>query len=152
MRVKIRKFYDRHLTPGGRRVLARRELVYHCGHSPTLDRVCRGLREQRIAGTRSLPAPGPAAADARQPKEIVRSAPDEGRARVPARRERFYHCGHSLTLDRVCRGLREQRIAGTRSLPVLGPAAGGPLTKGPLSRSFPSSKNLLLARRVCVID
>ena len=30
--------------------------------------------------------------------------PLTGRARVPARREPVYHCGHSLTLDRVCRG------------------------------------------------
>ena len=44
-----------------------------------------------------------------------------GRSRIPARRESVYNCGHSITLDRVCRGLREPRIARTRSLPALGP-------------------------------
>ena len=59
-------------------------------------------------------------------------APDEGRARVPARREPVYHCGHSIALDRVCRGLRERRIARTRSLPALGLAAAGADTKSSL--------------------
>jgi hypothetical protein len=61
----------------------------------------------------------------RQPKEIVWSAHDEGRARVPARREPVDHSGHSVALDRVCRRLRERRIARTRSLPGLGPADAG---------------------------
>ena len=35
-----------HVTRGGRVSPARREPVYHCAHNITLDRVCRGLREQ----------------------------------------------------------------------------------------------------------
>ena len=38
--VNITKLYDRHLTRGGRASPARRERVYNCGHSLTLDRVC----------------------------------------------------------------------------------------------------------------
>ena len=51
------------------------EPAYNCGHSITLPRVCRGLREQRIAGTRSLPALGPAAAHARQDKSRLIKLP-----------------------------------------------------------------------------
>jgi len=47
-------------------------------------------------------------------------------ARVPARRGQVYNFGHSLTLDRVCRGLRK-RSGGcrtrTRSLPAISPCS-----------------------------
>jgi hypothetical protein len=65
-----------------------------------------------------------------------------GRARVPARRGPVYGFGCSLTCDRVYRGLREQRIAGTRSLPAMGARSLGGrerLTRA-LDRSDESSR------------
>jgi hypothetical protein len=57
-----------------------------------------------------------------------------GRARVPARREGVLEAnGVFSPLIRQGFGLRERRIARTRSLPALGPAAAGPLPRASLS-------------------
>jgi hypothetical protein len=45
-------------------------------------------------------------------------APLQGRARVPARREQVCIVDITAPSNRVCFGLRKQRIAGTRSLPA----------------------------------
>jgi hypothetical protein len=66
----------------------------------------------------------PAAAHARQPKKA--EEPLTGRARVPARRDGVPEAkGVFSPLIREGSGLRERRIARTRSLPTLGPAAAG---------------------------
>jgi len=66
---------------------------------------------------------GPAAAHARQHKGAGVGRPLTGRARVLARRKDVpslqTYSDHSI--DKHAR-LRKQRIAGTRSLPALGPA------------------------------
>jgi hypothetical protein len=71
------------------------------------------------------------------------------RSRIPSRRELIYNCGHSITLDRICYGLREPRIAGTRALPALifsafsirlTPAISRRLTSSIPRLSLPSNK------------
>jgi hypothetical protein len=64
--------------------------------------------------------------EARQPKKA--EEPLTGRARVPARREGVLKAkGVFSPLIREGSGLREWRIARTRSLPTLGPATPAPL-------------------------
>ncbi len=76
-----------------------------------------------VTSLRSKWAAGPAAADARQHKGAGVGRPLTGRARVLARRKEVpssqTYSDHST--DKHARP-REQRIAGTRSLPAPGPA------------------------------